>query len=52
MKLDNHAEIVQEVALTVNDLLRQLTPFTTKILSPPQTWENDLALVYRDSSIF
>lgn len=50
--MDNHAEIVQEVDLTANDLLRQLTPFTTKILSPPQTRENDLAPIYRDSSVF
>lgn len=45
LKLDNHDEIVQEVDLTVNDLLRQLTPFTMKVLSPPQTQENDLALI-------
>lgn len=45
LKLDNHDEIVQEVDLTVNDLLRQLTPFTMKVLSPSQTRENDLALI-------
>lgn len=44
LRPDNCAETVLQVDLTANNLLRQLTPFTTKVLSHLQTQENDIAL--------
>lgn len=44
LRLDNCAEITPEVDLTTNNLLRQLTPLTTKVLSHLQTQENYVAL--------
>lgn len=44
LRLGDCAEEVLEVDLTANDLLRQPTPSTTKVLSHLQTQENDTAL--------
>lgn len=44
LRLGDCAEKVLKVDLAANDLLRQLTPSTTKVLSHLQTQENDLAL--------
>lgn len=44
LRLDDCAETVLEVDLTANDLLRQLTPFTTEVLSHLQIRENEIAL--------
>lgn len=44
LRLDDCAEIALEVDLIANNLLRQLTPFTTKVLSHLQTQKNDIEL--------
>lgn len=44
LRLDDCAETVLEVDLNANNLLRQLTPSSTKVFSHLQTLENGTAL--------
>ena len=43
-RLDDCAEVMPEEDLTANNLRRQLTPLTTKVLSHLRTQENNTAL--------